>query len=117
MFDVNNFPGHTAGTVGYAASGGVFEGGVQIATYSPFSAGDVVGVAYDGETGDVWLSVNGAWQSGDPAVATSPTTNIGAETATQKARFLAALRNGTDTLSIASRDGLNHAVPEGFYPI
>lgn len=38
-----------------------------------FTTGDVIGVAVDFATGNVWFSKNGAWIVGDPVAGTSPT--------------------------------------------
>lgn len=37
-----------------------------------FVVGDVVGVAVDAVEGKIWISINGKWISGDPALGTSP---------------------------------------------
>ncbi len=49
-----------------------------------FNAGDVIGIAYDADAGNLWISINGAWMNGatdaDVAAGLSPTiSNISAE--------------------------------------
>lgn len=55
---------------GHAGDGQVYAGGAGSALGSGFAAGDVVGVALDMDAGALWWSVNGVWQSGDPAAGT-----------------------------------------------
>jgi len=55
----------------YSADGGVYQNTVSQATYTTWTTGDVIGLAYDGATGKCWVSKNGTWQnSGDPAAGT-----------------------------------------------
>lgn len=58
--------------VGYRRSGHILKNGTIVQTVTPLTAGDVVGIAIDFETGDVWVSRNGVWTQGDPSTATSP---------------------------------------------
>jgi hypothetical protein len=55
----------------YSSGGTVHLNGTLLATYSSFTAGDVISVAYDCATGYVWVAKNGTWQnSGNPAAGT-----------------------------------------------
>lgn len=60
------------------------EGSVAYNGGVAFSAGDVVGVAYDPGTGKIWISRNGTWlNGGDPAAGTSPLGTVSAKPASQ----------------------------------
>ena len=62
-------------TGAFYAQGGYITGGV-VSSLTSLSAGDIVGVAYDAATREVWFRINGnSWvNSGDPAVSiTNPT--------------------------------------------
>lgn len=61
---------------GYRRSGDIFVGGASVATVTALSAGDVVGVAIDLDTGKIWFRRNGTWTSGDPATGASPAATI-----------------------------------------
>ena len=61
---------------GYRRSGDIFVGGASVATVTALSAGDVVGVAIDLDTGEIWFRRNGTWTSGDPATGASPAATI-----------------------------------------
>lgn len=56
----------------YRRSGHVFHANANIATETAIASTDVLGVAADLDTGDVWFAINGTWVQGDPATATSP---------------------------------------------
>ena len=65
---------NTGGAVGYEASGQVYANNVLITTLTAYNtAGDIIGVAYDADTGKIWFAKNGTWMaSGDPANGTNP---------------------------------------------
>ena len=59
-------------------SSGAFNGGSQVsssALYS-FGVGDIIGIAFDSTTLNLWFRKNGTWISGDPALGTSPTMTV-----------------------------------------
>ena len=78
----NNFPSQTGnGGIDFRADSKVFAYNyVEVADYSSavtWSAGDVIGVAVDMDTGKVWFSYNGTFQgSGDPGAGTNQTYTI-----------------------------------------
>ena len=44
---------------------------------STFTTGDVIGVAYDADTGKIWFAKNNTWQSsGDPAAGSNPAATL-----------------------------------------
>lgn len=57
---------------GYRRSGHIYKNGVLVQTVTALSSGDVVGIAFNLETGDAWISRNGTWTQGDPSTNTSP---------------------------------------------
>lgn len=41
-----------------------------------FAVGDRIGIAFDADTNNMWISKNGAWLDGDPATLSSPTMTV-----------------------------------------
>ena len=57
----------------YSDNGTVYSGGSSVASYTQYSTGDVVGIAFDADNGKLFFSLNGTWQgSSDPAAGTNP---------------------------------------------
>ena len=77
-----------------------------------FTTGDVIGVAYDADTGKVWFAKNDSWQaSGNPAAGTNP-----AATLTTGAPFYSGLNpfdSGTGTVNFGQL-GFTYTPPTGF---
>jgi hypothetical protein len=77
-----------------------------------FTTGDVIGVAYDADTGKVWFAKNNTWQSsGNPAAGTNP-----AATLTTDAPFYSGLNpfdSGTGTVNFGQL-GFTYTPPTGF---
>jgi carbon monoxide dehydrogenase subunit G len=67
--DVANQPRYA-----YRATGDRYASGTT-SGFASFTVGDVVGVAWDADTDEIWYSKNGAWQSGDPSTGTSPASS------------------------------------------
>ncbi len=57
---------------GDAHQGKIYYSDTFTASFGTFANSDVVGVALDADTGEMWWSKNGAWLQGDPATGTSP---------------------------------------------
>jgi len=55
--------------IGYWNDGRVVIGGVIVQNYAPYTAGDVVMIAYDHDTRRIWFGKNGSW-NGNPAAGT-----------------------------------------------
>ena len=54
----------SAGEIGYQDNGNKFNASGTGSSYgSTFKAGDVIGVAFDANSGNIWFSVNGTWQN------------------------------------------------------
>ena len=72
------FPAETG--IEYTDGGGVFAAGAgQIDTYPTMQAGDVVGVAYDADTEDVWFRIHrsGSWGNWNNSGSADPSTGVG----------------------------------------
>ncbi len=67
---------------GYRSSDGAFTSlNSSPGTGSTYTTGDVIGVAYDDSTGNLWWAKNNVWQrSGDPATAANPIFTLSAGT-------------------------------------
>ncbi len=65
----DSYLGGTGGdTHGYGFNGQILTGAVASSTQATYTTGDIIGQAYDPETGKWWVAKNGTWQnSGDPA--------------------------------------------------
>ncbi len=71
-----DYLGAQASSVGYLADGRVFQSG-SATSYSSYAAGDVIGVAFDVDTGKIWFAKNNTWlNSGDPAAGTNQVKTI-----------------------------------------
>jgi hypothetical protein len=77
-----SYLGSTSTSWSYAGAFGVKWNGASYTAYgSAFTTNDVIGIAFDADTGKLWFSKNGVWQSsGDPASGANPafTVSIGA---------------------------------------
>jgi len=61
------FTGETTNSVGYLADGRFFYNS-SATNYSSLSAGDIFQIAFDADSGKIWIGKNNTWQnSGDPA--------------------------------------------------
>jgi len=66
-------------TGAFYAQGGYITGSVSVTSLPALSAGDIVGVAYDAATREVWFSLNGTYvSSGNPATGANPLATLGA---------------------------------------
>ena len=62
------------GSYGYfGLNGTIYANGATLSpSYSTFTTGDTIGVAWDADAGKIWFAKNGTWQgSGDPAAGTN----------------------------------------------
>ena len=70
--------GDTSASVAYRSNGARLTGGTTTNSWgSTYTTGDVIGVAFDADTGKVWFGKNGTWQaSGDPAAGTNQAATL-----------------------------------------
>lgn len=57
---------------GYRRGGAIFMSGSSVGSVTALTDGDVVGVAVDLDTGNLWFALDGTWTQGDPETDTSP---------------------------------------------
>jgi len=68
-----NFVGEFAGDgVGYRVNGRTMNEGSTTTGLTVAAVNDIVSIAVDVDTGEFWFAINGVWESGDPALGTSP---------------------------------------------
>ena len=71
------YPGLDGNSVGYFQGGDIYYNGVIVFTASSFTNGDIIGFAWDADTGKVYVSKNNTWQnSGNPAAGTGQVATI-----------------------------------------
>jgi len=94
-----SYPGANTGDDGfgwYSQTGALYPSG---GTYSTWTVGDVVSVAYDSATRNTWIAKNGVWEnSGDPAAGTGSVFTIG----------------GTNTPYFSTANGTNGVITANF---
>jgi len=108
--------GDTSASVAYRSNGARLTGGTTTNSWgATYTTGDVIGVAFDADTGKVWFSKNGTFQaSGDPAAG----TNQAATLPTGVPFFFSA--GGESGISIALNCGqqpFTYTAPSGFLPL
>ncbi len=113
--EVISYPGSNSGDDGfgyYAGNGVVSVNTATQATYSTWTTGDVIGLAYDSATRKCWVSKNGTWQnSGDPANGTGSVHTV---SGTKDVFYaVAAGTNGVMTANFGSRP-FAYAAPSGY---
>ena len=115
--EVESYTGSNSGDDGfdyYAGDGGVYQNTVSQATYSTWTTGDIIGLAYDGATGKCWVSKNGTWQnSGDPAAGTGHVHTISTYAEKDVFYSVAAGTNGVMTANFG-RTPFVFTPPTGF---
>lgn len=77
---VVHFAGGTPGSVGYWNDGSRYKNGSTFSANSSyaFAPGDVVGIAFDADTGGMWFRKNGTWVGTDPTGAADSSLSTGA---------------------------------------
>jgi hypothetical protein len=108
--------GDTSASVAYRSNGARLTGGTTTNSWgATYTTGDVIGVAFDADTGKVWFSKNGTFQaSGDPAAG----TNQAATLPTGVPFYFSA--GGESGISIALNCGQQlfaYTAPSGFLPL
>lgn len=112
-----SFWGNGADNIGYAASGAVFKNNTQVQTYTSYTTGDRVMMAFNSSSQKVWFGKNGSW-NGDPAAGTGEATALTATTGTSYHRFGVTLRRSGDQVTLkATAAEFSHTPPTGFAAI
>jgi len=71
------YPGYDGNSFGYFQGGAIYYNGSTSLTVSSYTDGDVLGFAWDADTGKVYVAKNGTWQnSGNPAAGTGQVATI-----------------------------------------
>ena len=71
------YPGLDGNSVGYFQGGDIYYNGSIVFTASSYTNGDLIGFAWDADTGKVYVAKNGTWQnSGNPAAGTGQVATI-----------------------------------------
>lgn len=92
-------------------NGTLLHNGVVGSVAATYTTGDVVGVAVDLGTGNLWFSVNGTWVQGNPATGTSPVMTTA--TGTLFPGISLYFSGGKGTLRVQNSEFSNPA-PSGF---
>jgi hypothetical protein len=108
--------GDTSASVAYRSNGARLTGGTTTNSWgATYTTGDVIGVAFDADTGKIWFAKNGTFQaSGDPAAG----TNQAATLPTGVPFYFSA--GGESGISIALNCGQQpfaYTPPSGFLPL
>ena len=110
----DQYVGETTPALGYRGQGGIYvQNNLQVGTGTAYNSGDVVMIAVDLGTLNVWFGLNGTWNSGDPAAGTSP---AGTLASTDTFFPAVSFRSATDqqaTIRLVSAD-LQYTVPTGY---
>jgi hypothetical protein len=80
--ELGSYTGANASGWGFNSNGGtIYNNGSSTAYGSSASVNDIVGVAFDADTGKLYFSVNGTFQnSGNPVTGTNPAYTVSADT-------------------------------------
>jgi hypothetical protein len=80
--ELGSYTGANANGWGFNSNGGtIYNNGSSSAYGSSASVNDIVGVAFDADTGKLYFSINGTFQnSGNPATGTNPAYTVSADT-------------------------------------
>lgn len=95
-------------SIGFYADGSKYVGGPPSSSAS-FVSGDVISIAYDADTGKVWLAVNGTF-SGDPAAGTGQAGTLTTGSA------MCPGGEPYDTSSFTINTTFSYSPPSGFSP-
>lgn len=112
-----SFANNGAGTetgAGYRIGGKIFVNGVDSGSPAALADADVVGVAVDLDTGDVWFSRNGTWTQGDPGAGTSPEGTIASTASTYFPAISAESGADLDASLRTAEAQFSYPIPTGF---
>ena len=105
------YPGYDGNSFGYFQGGGIYYNGSTSLTVSSYTDGDIIGFAWDADTGKVYVSKNNTWQnSGNPAAGTGQVATI----STGVDRVVGAyLSSGSCSINFGQRP-FTYTAPSGF---
>ena len=107
---LTTFSGENTNSVGYLADGRFFYNNSST-SYSSYTTGDVIGIAFDCATGKIWIAKNNTWQnSGNPAAGTGQVQTVTWPNFTPIARTIG---SGAISVNFGQRPFI-HAAPSGF---
>jgi len=122
------FSGETTNSVGYLADGRFFYNSSST-SYSSLTGGDIFQMAFDADTGKIWIGKNNTWQnSGDPANGTNPVQTVSWNFFLPAARTVGSgvlsFNFGNPSFAISSGNAdangygnFEYAVPSGYYAL
>lgn len=67
---LTSFVGRDANATGYGSPGALIFNNMPVFTWPTFGAGDIIGIATNTATHELWWSKNGVWTAGDPVAGT-----------------------------------------------
>ena len=105
------WPGYDGNSFGYFQGGAIYYNGSAVLSVSSFTDGDLLGFAWDADTGKVWVAKNGTWQnSGNPSAGTGQVATI----STGVDRVVGAyLSSGSCSINFGQRP-FSYTPPTGF---
>jgi len=116
--ELGSYTGANASGWGFNSNGGtIYNNGSSTAYGSSASVNDIVGVAFDADTGKLYFSINGTFQnSGNPVTGTNPAYTVSADT------YYPSIGDGSgaSTLTASMNFGQRpfaYTPPTGFYPL
>ena len=109
------YPGYAADGYGYYYNGNKYNNAVATAWGPAANTNDVIGIAYDSDSGKLWFSVNGVWAaSGNPETGANPAFTVADVT---KPYYFAAGSGGGGATTVNANFGQRpfaFAPPAGF---
>ncbi len=113
---LTDYVGQDTPALGYRALGGLYaQNNANTGSGPQYDDGDVVMVAVDLGTLDVWFGLNGSWNSGNPATGSGAADTLDSANTFFPAVSLRAATTQQVTAAF-SAGTMTHNVPEGFLP-
>lgn len=116
--------GVAATDYGYSSTGNIFNNNINLAgvTVSSYSAGAVIGHAYDATNGNYWVSLGGVWQNSATIAEIAAGTTTHAIKTGLSGNYYPAISNSSSsgtavTGTLTTMTPLQFAVPTGYLPL
>lgn len=114
---LSNYIGQDSTSVGYEPTGQRYTNGAGAAYGATYTAGNVIGVAVDIDSGKVWYAKDNTWQaSGNPAAGTNPAVTLSAGLTLFPALSLYAASTQPALTARFKSSDLSYSPPSGFSP-